>query len=143
MCLKEKTTMLMRSLFCYPIGNRVLLLIALFTILVACGQKENQSGIEEYCGELTGTTIDDQVGRVYSFKDKNGVPVYFIGSSNQDNPGPGYIPCSNNGSYKNYLGQLVIFSGEYRANNQDEDNDPYDPYYTGIDILSVEILEEG
>ncbi len=57
------------------------LLLILCSVLVfyGCGE-DDYIGPEEYCGPLTGKTIDKEIGRVYYHPNVTGYQVYYIGT---------------------------------------------------------------
>jgi hypothetical protein len=107
---------------------------SIVAIIYSCESDSNNS-TGEYCGDPTGQSVEDAKGEIRSFNNGSYV-IYFIGSLDDENPGPGYIPCNYDvyTQLSTQLGKTIVYSGEYLNNNQSDNGDPYDPYYTGIDI---------
>jgi len=118
------------------------LLFAVY-ILSGCGQ-DDYKGPAEYCGPLTGKTIDKEIGRVY-YGNVTGYLVYYIGNPDTTLRNGGNILC--NGLPDAYIpegeiGVLVRYSGGLNSNVQSSHKDPYDPYYGGIDLTFIEKVDE-
>lgn len=88
-----------------------LLIIGLCSVMLAnCGE-EGYKAPDEYCGELTGKTVDKEIGRVYHYSDPyDPLKFYYIGNPDTTYRWGGIIPC--NSLPEEYIGDLVRYSGE-------------------------------
>jgi len=126
----------------------IFLILYLGVILVGCGE-DDYSVPKEFCGDQTieGSVIENEIGRIYYYNFPDSPKFYYIGSPDTTGgyvPNGGHVPC--NSLSEAYLpngkvGSLVRFSGQTKYNLQDE-IDPSDPLYTGIDLTFIEKLEE-
>jgi len=120
------------------------LLLSFIITLSGCGE-DDYKGPAEYCGPLTGKTIDREIGRVY-YRNVTGYQVYYIGNPDTTKRNyAGVIPC--NGLPDAYIpggdiGVLVRYSGGLKSNVQSSHKNPYDPYYGGIDLTFIEKVDE-
>ena len=122
-----------------------LLLITLIAFTIYGCNEDEYKGPNEYCGPLTGKTKDNEIGRIY-FGNVTGYEVYYIANPDTTKRNEaGVIPC--NGLADTYIplgdvGVLVRYSGELKSNVQSSHKDPYDPYFSGIDLTFIEKVKD-
>jgi hypothetical protein len=118
---------------------RTLLFLCIITSFVGC--MKNNVTLVDYCGQLTGKTVEKELGRVY-YLNNSGMQIYYIGNPDSLFWNGGVVAC--NKVLDTYVsagnvGDLVIYSGEFREpNTLTEENDPIEPLYGGIELSFIE-----